>query len=549
MRGAVIRTTARRKLMASQRARAGARWLLRSLASRLVLISVVFVAVPLLIYQQLREADQQKQALLLETAVQQGLLIARGLEPLLLSADAAMLPRLGDELARFSNETTRLKLLLRPTGVPGAQGFFYVGAAPQEPNANLDLERQRLMEQGVLARLAESCTGNMPLAIRIPTPSGGTELLTSITPINAPFGCWAIVTSHTTPWYLGSSIGQPYWHTPEIKAAVLIYIAMAALVLVLFLGVWNNLRRFGSVARRIGEGGPDGNPAASFADQNTVPELRSVAEDFDRLVDTLKNSAVLLRRAAEDNAHALKTPIAVIRQSLEPLKRTIPASDPRGRRALDMIERSIERLDGLVSFMRRMDEATADLLAPPRRRVDFSALVERLLNGYTPLLAERRLHLRMTVGSGIVVRASEELLETVVENVVENAISFSPPDGTLSIRLSRPAGRALLVVEDEGPGVDPANLGRIFERYFSQRETPEQAVRLPAPPRAGTEGEERAAGAAIADADEPVPSREPHFGIGLWIVRRNIEAVGGSVRAHNRETGGLHMRIELPVAP
>lgn len=520
------------------RAGAGARWLLHSLASRLVLVSIVFIAVPLLIYQQLREADEQKQALLLESATQQGQLIARGLEPVLLGADASSLPRLGEELARFAGENSRLKLLLRPSGVPGAQGFFYVGSAPPEPNANLDLERQRLMEQGVLARLAESCTGNLPLAIRVPTASGGTELLTSITPINTPFGCWAVVTSHTTPWYLGSSIGRAYWHTPEIQAAALIYVAMAALVLVLFLGVWNNLRRFGSLARRIGSGeGPEG----AFADQNTVPELRSVAEDFDRLVETLRSSAESLRRAAEDNAHALKTPIAVIRQSLEPLKRTTPASDPRGRRALDMIERSIERLDGLVSFARRMDEAAADLLEPPRRKVDLSELVERMLNGYTALLTERHLHLRMTVGSGIVVRASEELLETVVENVVENAVSFSPPDATLAVRLSKLAGKAVLIIEDEGIGVDPSNLGRIFERYFSQRD-------LPDPPLPAAEMSSGNAALAIGTLPAAQATQEPHFGIGLWIVRRNIEAVGGMVSARNREAGGLQMRIELPLA-
>ncbi|HEV7369130.1 HAMP domain-containing sensor histidine kinase [Arenibaculum sp.] len=526
--------------MPSGRVRAGARWVLRSLASRLVLVSVVFIAVPLLIYQQLREADAQKQALLLESAMQQGLLIARGLEPALARADTMALPRLGEELDRFSDGTTRLKLLLRPSGVPGAQGFFYVGAAPKESNVNLDIERRRLIEQGVLGRLAESCTGNMPLAIRVPTATGGTELLTSVTPVNTPFGCWALVTSHTTPWYLGSSIGQPYWHTPEIQAAALIYLAMAALVLLLFLGVWNSLRRFGNLARRMGSGEGRG---GSFAGQNTVPELKSVAEDFDRLVDMMRSSADNLRRAAEDNAHALKTPIAVIRQSLEPLKRTVPSTDPRGRRALDMIERSAERLDGLVSFARRMDEAAADLLEPPRRKVDLSELVERMLNGYTTLLVERHLNLRMTVGPGVVVRASEELLETVVENVVENAISFSPGNGAVTVRLARAGGRAVLTVEDEGPGVDAANLERIFERYFSQRDTPE----MPSLPAAM-----RSAPGVVAVAPalaQPAPAvQEPHFGIGLWIVRRNIEAVGGNVTARNRDVGGLAIRIELPLA-
>ena len=82
--------------MAQPRARTGGRWLLRSLASRLVLVSLVFIAVPILIYQQFRAADEDKQTLLLQSAQQQGQLIARALEPLLAKADASLLPRLGE---------------------------------------------------------------------------------------------------------------------------------------------------------------------------------------------------------------------------------------------------------------------------------------------------------------------------------------------------------------------------------------------------------------------------------------------------------------------
>lgn len=498
----------------------GGRWLFRSLASRVALVCVVFVAVPILVYQQFRAADQEKQMLLLQSAQQNGQLIARALQPLLEQADNTLLPELGRQLGRFADEHTRLKLLLRPTGVPGAQGFFYVGAAPSTPNANLDLERQQLLEQGILGRLAETCSGNQPLAIRLETASGGLELLTSITPINTQFGCWAIVTSHSTRAYLGSSLGRPYWRTPEVQAAALIYLAMAVLVLLLFLGVWRNLNRFGALARQIGS---QEAISGSFAMQNTVPELASVAEDFDRLVETLRNSAETLRRAAEDNAHAFKTPIAVIRQSVEPLKRSVTVDDNRAKRAIDMIERSVDRLDGLVSFARSMDETTADLLAPPRRKVDLSALLERMLAGYSSLLSERRLHLKPAIDHNVIVRASDELLETVVENIVENAISFSPLDGAIRIRLSRSAGGAELVVEDDGPGVEPFNIERIFERYFSQRPA-EVSVN-------GVGGN--------GDA--------PHFGIGLWIVRRNVEAVGGRVYAENRPSGGLCLRVSLPL--
>ncbi|CAO3357549.1 HAMP domain-containing sensor histidine kinase [Azospirillum sp. A26] len=529
-------------MRAPRRASARLLWLWRSMASRLLLLTLVFVAVPVLLYDQFQRADEASQQLLLKSAQRQGELIARALEPELLGVDRTALPSLSIALARYGDDRTRLKLLVRPrvtasanaTTASGAKAgpepFFYVAAAPSLSTADIDAERRLLLEQGVLDRLGSSCAGNATLAMRVPHAEGGEEVLSSITPIKTSFGCWALVTSHATEAYISSSIGRPYWSTPAVQAAAAIYLAMAALVLAVLAGIWRNLNRFGDLARRIvgGEDVPDQDSGnASFAARNTVPELAGVAEDFDRLVSTLRDSAQSLRRAAEDNAHAFKTPIAVIRQSVEPLRRALPAENARSQRALTMIEKSLDKLDGLVSFARRMDEAAADLLAPARRRVDLSSLVERMAGGYTGLLAERRLHMRSRIDAGLVVRASEETLETIVENLVENAVSFSPADGTVSVRLTRVGSCAELVVDDEGPGVDPANLERIFERYFSHRE-----------PGRGMPEDEAAAHQAGA----------AHFGIGLWIVRRNIEAFGGRVRAENRPTGGLRMTVTLPLA-
>lgn len=499
-------------------------WLLRSLAGRLVLLTLVFLAVPVLIYDQFRRADELNRTLLLQSAQQQGQLIARALEPDLVKADRASLPKLGAVLARFADERTGLKLLVRPRAISGGDGFFYVAAAPSVSTFDLDWERQHLIERGVLERLGERCHWNAPLALRVPRESGEIEVLTSITPIHNAFGCWALVTSQSTEGFLASSLGRDYWRTASVQAAALIYLCMAALALAVLAGVWRSLLRFRDVARDIvnGEGG-----AGSFAERNAVPELAGVAEEFDRLVATLRRSADALRREAEDNAHAFKTPIAVIRQSTEPLRRALAESDTRCQRALAIIEKAVDRLDGLVSSSRRLDETSADLLAPPRRRIDLSRLVARMTAGDTGAATINGVRLAVFIDPGVIVRAGEEMLETVVENVVENAISFSPADGTVTVRLTRRAAIAELVVEDEGPGVDPGNLPRIFERYFSQRE-----------PGRGLPDDPAALGTAGAT----------HFGIGLWIVRRNVEAAGGRIVADNRPTGGFRMRIELPVA-
>ncbi len=121
-------------------------------------------------------------------------------------------------------------------------------------------------------------------------------------------------------------------------------------------------------------------------------------------------------------------------------------------------------------------------------------------------------------------RAPKETLVVVCENILDNAISFAPPDSTIRVTLGKTDGMAYLDFEDEGPGIDPKKLDHIFERYFSLRRPPTPA------------GEE------IIN-DQPRPD---HAGLGLWIVKRNVEALGGRVTATNRIGGGFSVRVALP---
>src|SRR4029453_15715828 len=138
-----------------------------------------------------------------------------------------------------------------------------------------------------------------------------------------------------------TSIAEPVWMRFEVRVAAAIYLAMAVLTLWVFLSVRRGILRFRALARdlRTGEAGD-----RSFGSQNELVELSGVAEEFDRLIQTLRASADGIRNAAEDNAPAMKTPTPIMRQSLEPLKRIVPAAETRGRRAIAVLENSIDPL-------------------------------------------------------------------------------------------------------------------------------------------------------------------------------------------------------------
>lgn len=490
--------------------------LFRSFAVKLALLAGIFLAVPLVLYGQFKEADREQRRQLLDSVQRQGDLVAQGLSPLLGNFDGDAVPRIKLMLDRMAQPGVSIKLLLRPAEGSGSRGFFYIASVPTVPVEYLERERAELTETGVLDRLPDTCDGGQPLAVEYTNPAGKLEVLTSLTPISAPVGCWVVITSHAADGSVGGSLNRPYWQSYEVRLAAGIYVLMAVIVLWLFLGIWRNLRRFADLARAIRT---DPKAEGSFVTLNRVPELESVADEFDHLVHGLRSTADLMRQTAEENAHAFKTPIAIISQSVEPLKKLV-GEEKRGRRAITLIERSVEKLDALVSASRRMDESAAELLTPPREPVELASVVEGVVADYRESAAAGGLSVGLDLRARPRVRASAEILETVLENLLDNAMSFAPGESTVEVSLVEEGGRVRLAVADRGPGVDDADLERIFERYFSRRPTPR----------------------------DPASDGPANFGIGLWIVRRNVEAVDGAVYAVNRSGGGLVITVDLPVA-
>ncbi|MGD9536183.1 MAG: sensor histidine kinase [Alphaproteobacteria bacterium] len=486
----------------------------RSLKTRLILLVLVFAVVPTVLYIAFSEAEARKQGVLLTAIRDKGLIIARTLAPALAEDDRPLID-FEAELGRYATDEMRIKLLLKPAATGSEQpGFHYVAAAPRVSSAELERERSELASEGVLDRLQTSCAGDLALALRIERLEGVDELLTSITPVTTPRGCFALVMSHTTTEAVrAAGLGEPFWRSGEVRIAAAAYLGVVVLVLAVLVSLWRNLERFGQLARRIG-----GETVASdrFLDRNEIPELAPVAQSFDAMVETLRTAAIDLRRAAEDNAHAFKGPLAAIRQASDLIKKRANPDDQPTQRALIAIDSAIERLLGLVQSARRLDEVTATLLDPRREVVDLASLARSVVESHRIHAPDASVRLEVVAPGSLRVHGSVQLLETVVENLVENALSFSPPGSAVTVRVERGKSNVALVVEDEGPGIPPAMIEQVFERYVSSRK------------------------------DAKHGGEDQHFGVGLWIVRRNVEALGGSVTLENRTAGGLRVRVLLP---
>lgn len=478
---------------------------LRSLWLRFVIIAAVMLAAPAIIYQQLLDADRTQNELLRNSVETHGRLVAEGLTPVL---DPALLPSLNQELARFDTRSSHIRLLYRPAG-EAADAFYFVAASPAIPSASIDRERVALLATGALNRTGPDCGSEGGRGIAYEAVTGDRRVIASVAPVALPNGCWVVILTRQELVRFGPETERPYWRTPEMIASAVVYIVMVGLVLLILLGVRRDLARFAATARRAGDGAAD----ATFRDLNRLPELDGVAGAFDHMVRNLRRSARNLSLLAEENAHALKTPVGVIAQSLEPLRKST-IDEARRKRSVEMIDRSVDRLDHLITVIRKSEEAAATLVAPRLDDLEAGDLMQNVAESYAPLARDRGI--KLVAGGKLRVRGNADLLRGALENPIENALELTPKGGsiTLSLRDSPVAGMAEICIADTGPGVADHDLASIFERRFSVRE-------------AGNGG---------------------HDGLGLWIVVRNMEAMGGSAHAENADDAGLVIVLTVPMA-
>lgn len=477
----------------------------------------IFVALPVVLYGQFESADRQMRELVTRAIQDRSSLISNALTPVLRKIEPSATASLNDELSKYTSDGTVLKLMLQPIGQPGTQqsgvGFYFVASSPAIQPAEVASELDELSHRGILRKLGEACMWDASDEIRYTQPNGTVELLTSIIPIKAKNGCWVLTSTHTTSEFLNTSIGRPYWETRTVRVAALIYLVLALLAVLAAISIWLSLRRFRDVAREIGEG-RIGDYA--FSHRNVVPELAGVARVFDKLVIDLKRLSHQIRESAEDNAHSFKTPLAAIQSSLNPVRRTIPEDNQRARRAMEIIDSSLARLLALVNAAQRIDTNTADLIEAPRRPTNLAQVIGEATLNLREIMATNDIRLIRRLDDDVLVQAGKGMLEIVLQNVLENATSFSPRGGTIVLTLTKGSRWIEMQIDDEGPGIPPERIDRVFERYFSSR------------------------------AGQNDGEGSPHSGLGLWIVRRNVEALGGQVRAANRIGGGLSIAILLP---
>jgi two-component system sensor histidine kinase KdpD len=229
-----------------------------------------------------------------------------------------------------------------------------------------------------------------------------------------------------------------------------------------------------------------------------------VAGRIEVLHEVERQRAALLRSVSHD----LRTPLSAIRAGSTELLDGADHDPATRRRLLELIDGEAERLDRLVANLLSMSRIEAGALEPRRQAVDLGELVELTV----PRLARRftDLHLEVDVAPDVpVILADHTQLEQVITNLLENAARHSPPGGTVRLAVRAVGDGVELTVDDEGPGVDPADAIAIFEPF-------------------------RTAGPSATS------------GIGLAICKAIVEAHAGTISVGGAPGGGARFTVTLP---
>jgi two-component system, OmpR family, sensor kinase len=243
---------------------------------------------------------------------------------------------------------------------------------------------------------------------------------------------------------------------------------------------------------------------------NRKDEVAVLAREFDAMADRLRANRSALTRLLGDISHELRSPLARMRLALGLARQ--PSADTA--RQLDRMEREIERLDVLISQVLKLARLNGTEIPFEREPFDVDEMIDEVVRDAAFEAAAKDCQVTTVGAAHSLVSGNRDLLRSAIENVVRNAVRYSPEGASVEVAVERGAAGLTVSVRDRGPGVPGSELVRIFEPFYRVAESRDRD--------SGGEG------------------------IGLAITSQVMRAHGGTARAENRAGGGLEVQLCLP---
>ncbi|MGV6871080.1 stimulus-sensing domain-containing protein [Pseudochelatococcus sp. B33] len=314
---------------------------------------------------------------------------------------------------------------------------------------------------------------------------------------------------------IDATIASERW--AMLRVFVVAAMVMTVLSVLLAGTIAGPVRRLAEAAERVRRG---------IKSRQEIPDFTDRSDEIGHLSGALRDmTRALYRRIdaiesfAADVAHELKNPLTSLRSAVETLP--LARNDEARGRLLAVIQQDVKRLDRLISDISdasRLDAELARIEAEPIDMVQVLEAVASVARGVHDNQIAITVEPTDDPGRDFLVLGHDGRLGQVFNNLVDNGLSFSPPDGEIRIDLGREGNDVVVTVEDDGPGIPEHALERVFERFYTDR--PEQKF-------------------------------GQNSGLGLSISRQIVEAHRGHIKASNRidadgKVAGARFEVRLP---
>lgn len=268
------------------------------------------------------------------------------------------------------------------------------------------------------------------------------------------------------------------------------------------LGTVEEIRENGDLSKRIDLNKTGGREAQD--------EIHQLADTFDSMFDRLEETFEKEKQFTSDVSHELRTPLAVIISQSDYAK-----GDPEYReQALEVINREARRMSGLVNRLLTLSRSDAGRLKLEREVVDFSDMCEMVALQQSSVAEQKNIRVLTDIQPDIKVIGDETMLIRILLNLMENAVKYGKPGGYAKLTLSSSGVHAKCTVSDDGIGIAPEHLSRIWERFYR------------------------------VDASRT----EEGEGLGLSMVDALVKAHGGRVEVGSKPGEGSSFTVSLPLA-
>ena len=272
-----------------------------------------------------------------------------------------------------------------------------------------------------------------------------------------------------------------------------------------------------------------GRAAEDFSplDSEDLPdEVRPLVDELNLLFGRVRAAFDAQKNFVADAAHELRSPLTALKLQAQALRRV--DSDPAARQAsVARLNQGIDRAIGLLEqlLLLAREEAASDPAASPAAPVDLQQVLQLAVSDVLPQAGAKHIDLGVAPDqpgqpalASALVNGQLEALRTLLRNLLDNAVKYTPAGGQVDVSLHSGNGQAVLTVEDSGPGITEADQARVFDRFFRAVET-------------GQVGQ------------------APGSGLGLAIVKVIAERHGATLSlGHSARLGGLKVDVIFPPA-